>query len=196
MILNLILAIENEEQRTVVEYIYDSLYDRMYQLSYDILQNHHDAEDAVMDAFKRIIDHVENFMLENRNETITLAVIYTRNAAKSLYKRNRIRAMGSLTIYVDEDLFDTTQMDVWDRDEDVQRTVINRETIGFMKAALDKLPEEQRDAILLKHYYGYRYATSAKVLGISENAARARVFRAKQRLKELLGDEIYERIPF
>ena len=41
-----------------------------------------------------------------------------------------------------------------------------------------------------------RYSEIGKELGITENAAHARVFRAKENLRELLGDKVYERLEF
>lgn len=36
----------------------------------------------------------------------------------------------------------------------------------------------------------------SEVLGVEENVVRARIFRAKKRLKKLLGDDAYERMYF
>lgn len=196
MILELILAIENEEQRTIVEHIYDKLYPLMYQNAYNILRNHHDTEDAIMETFIKIINHAEKFVLDDQNEIIALVVIYTRNTTKTCYKRRQKRTTISLTMYADEDSFETKQRDIQDERENLEQMIINKETVQMFSNALQELVEEQRDAIMLKYYYGHRYAEISKELGISENAARARVFRAKERLKELLGDEIYERLEF
>lgn len=196
MILELILAIENEEQRTIVEHIYDKLYPLMYQNAYNILRNHHDTEDAIMETFIKIINHAEKFVLDDQNEIIALVLIYTRNTTKTCYKRRQKRTTISLTMYADEDSFETKQRDIQDERENLEQMIINKETVQMFSNALQELVEEQRDAIMLKYYYGHRYAEISKELGISENAARARVFRGKEKLKELLGDEIYERLKF
>lgn len=196
MIIQLILAIKDDEQRSVVEQIYNDYYHLMYQNAYNILGNHHDTEDAVMETFIRIIDNADKFVLNSRNEIIALTVIYTRNAAKTLYNRRNKRSSVSLTVYSDEDSFEEKQLDIEDKGESLERLAINKETMQILSQALSQLPDEQRDSVMLKYYYGHRYSEIGKELGITENAARARVFRAKENLRELLGDKVYERLEF
>jgi len=67
MISLLILTIEEEELRRVVEEICDLYYRNMMKLSLDILNNKQDAEDAVQDAFYNISRHADAFLnLKNR----------------------------------------------------------------------------------------------------------------------------------
>lgn len=52
--------------------------------------------------------------------------------------------------------------------------------------ALGQLPEAQRSLLLLVHQQGLDHATAAVTLGITENALRVQLHRARQRLKELM----------
>ncbi len=78
----------------------------------------------------------------------------------------------------------------------MERIVINNETVAILRQALRQLSDEQRDAIMLKYYYGYRYSEMTEILCADESTIRMRVFRAKNKLRELLGDEVYERMQF
>ena len=195
MILELIQAIENEEQRSLVEDIYHRYFDRMYRIGLQILNHHHDAEDAAMETIKKIIDHVDQFLGKDHTEIIAMVVIYTRNTARSMYrKRQRSRTVS--TTFDSEETGERGQVDIPDESEDVQRLVINSETIRMMEHALQQLSPEQRDIILLRYYFGYPYSEIAKAMEIDENAARTRVHRIRQKLKTVLGDDAYERISF
>ena len=55
-----------------------------------------------------------------------------------------------------------------------------------VRAALRRLPEEQRSAMVLREYLELDYAEIGQVLGCSEQAARARTYRARTALRELL----------
>jgi RNA polymerase sigma-70 factor, ECF subfamily len=55
-----------------------------------------------------------------------------------------------------------------------------------VRAALACLPEEQRSALVLKEYHQLEYREIGRVLGCSEAAARARTYRARIALRELL----------
>jgi RNA polymerase sigma-70 factor, ECF subfamily len=51
-----------------------------------------------------------------------------------------------------------------------------------LRAALDQLPAEDRDAFLLVHHYGYSSFEAATLLGVQASTVRSRVGRARQRL--------------
>ena len=67
LIFEILLAIENEEERTLVEGIYLDYYGRMIQICHQILRHPQDSEDAAMNAMKRIAENSKNF----REKTVT-----------------------------------------------------------------------------------------------------------------------------
>ena len=57
-----------------------------------------------------------------------------------------------------------------------------------LDAAVQKLPPEQRTVFLLKVHEEMRYEEIAEVLEISMGTVMSRLFRARQKLKEMLRD--------
>ena len=55
-----------------------------------------------------------------------------------------------------------------------------------VRQALHRLPEDQRSALVMKEYLGMDYAEVAQVLGCTEQAARARTYRARNTLRGAL----------
>jgi RNA polymerase sigma-70 factor (ECF subfamily) len=55
-----------------------------------------------------------------------------------------------------------------------------------VQAALMKLPEKQRAAIVLTVYGGHNHAEAAKILGCSETTVSWRIFAARRKLKTIL----------
>ena len=55
-----------------------------------------------------------------------------------------------------------------------------------LRNALEKLPEDYREPLLLQVIYGYSQKEIAEQLGISVGGAGARLFRARQKLRELV----------
>lgn len=53
-----------------------------------------------------------------------------------------------------------------------------------VRAALLRLPEDQRTAVVLREYQGLSYREIGEVLGCSEEAARARAYRARAGLRK------------
>jgi RNA polymerase sigma-70 factor, ECF subfamily len=58
-----------------------------------------------------------------------------------------------------------------------------------VQAALVKLPEKQRAAIVLTVYGGHNHAEAGKILGCSETTVSWRIFTARRKLKKLLSQK-------
>ena len=56
-----------------------------------------------------------------------------------------------------------------------------------LQRALDALPEVNREALLLCEYQGYTYEEIAQLTNVPLSTVRKRIFRARQRLRTLLG---------
>ena len=52
--------------------------------------------------------------------------------------------------------------------------------------ALSKLPEIQKNVVLLRDYEGYDYAEIGNITGLSESQVKVYIFRARQTLKDYL----------
>lgn len=190
MILTYIHSIEDDSKRKIVEDIYDLYYKHMMACALDILRNHHDTEDAVQDAFYNITATYELFADAEATSTAALVHIYVRNAAINIYNKNKRHAKVVMLC----DNIEEVAKNIVDEDADVQRIVIDNETVEIVSEAIDKLDDMYRDPIIMKYYYHMRNIDIAKVLNIDSNKVNGRIFRAKQKLREILGTEAYERI--
>lgn len=64
-----------------------------------------------------------------------------------------------------------------------------RERYGQVQAGVSKLPELQREAVLLRYSAELDYAEIAELLGVPEATARSRVFLGLMKLRRLLRPE-------
>ena len=76
---------------------------------------------------------------------------------------------------------------------DVAEAVLRSDTTGKVRAALDVLPDAQRQALELAYFHGYTYRQVADVLGIPEGTAKSRLRLALARIAENLDPEMSER---
>jgi RNA polymerase sigma factor (sigma-70 family) len=60
---------------------------------------------------------------------------------------------------------------------------------GGLLAALRRLPQRQRAALILRHYVGYSTDEIARILGSSRATVRVHLSRGRRRLSELLEDD-------
>ena len=190
MILAYIQSIEDDNKRRIVEDIYDLYYKHMTACALNILRNYHDSQDAVQDAFYNITSTYELFADAAAPATASLVHIYVKNTAINIYNKNK-RHSNVATLC---DNIEEVAKDVVDEDADVQRIVIDNETTKIISEAVDKLDDMYRDLIIMKYYYHMRNVDIAQILNIDSNKINSRIFRAKQKLKEILGTEVYERI--
>ena len=58
-----------------------------------------------------------------------------------------------------------------------------------LREAITRLPEEQREALVMTQLERIPYEEAAAMLGVSEGTVKSRVNRAKARLKEILTEE-------
>src|SRR5262245_46710683 len=70
--------------------------------------------------------------------------------------------------------------------DDLQRDLGRREEITALCAALAELPPPQRDAIVLREFYGLSYAEVGAALGLSGPAVESLLSRSRKRLQEQL----------
>jgi RNA polymerase sigma-70 factor (ECF subfamily) len=70
--------------------------------------------------------------------------------------------------------------------DELHRDVGRREEIQALCAALTELPPQQRDAVVLREFYGLSYAEVAAALGLSGAAVESLLFRGRKRLQEQL----------
>ena len=55
-----------------------------------------------------------------------------------------------------------------------------------IQTALNELPEEYREAVVLKHIEGLDYNEMENLLGVSSNTLKVRTHRGREMLKKLL----------
>lgn len=70
--------------------------------------------------------------------------------------------------------------------DELQRDAARREEVQALCAALTELPPQQRDAVVLREFYGLSYAEVAAALGLSGAAVESLLFRGRKRLQEQL----------
>ena len=85
----IISAISDEETRNKIELIYEEYASAMYFKANSILQNKHDAEDAVQLSFEKIIKNADKIETPIGNKTRSFVLIVVENTAIDLYRKRK-----------------------------------------------------------------------------------------------------------
>jgi RNA polymerase sigma-70 factor (ECF subfamily) len=76
------------------------------------------------------------------------------------------------------------------RDEGPAEQAQSRESLQLLARAVGRLPAEFRSAFLLRAEEGLSFRQIAEVLGLTEETARWRVFKARQKLLSVLAPQL------
>ena len=76
-----------------------------------------------------------------------------------------------------------------DPDPGTEERVIAADEHRRLRECIARLPEDQREALVLTQLEGVPYETAAEQLGVSEGTVKSRVNRAKARLKEWMTEQ-------
>lgn len=139
-----------------------------------LLHDHGDAEDAVQDVFLKMLRNPEKILQLTQEEQIAYLTICTRNQArKMLGKRGQV-------LLVDWEEFYRMEMHSGEMVTEDQKIILD------LRLELDRLPEQQRDILILHHYYGLSFREIGDLLEKKADAVQKMAYRAKALLRERL----------
>jgi RNA polymerase sigma-70 factor (ECF subfamily) len=102
-----------------------------------------------------------------------------KNASLNYVKRkDRERKAYEKVLYEDHRKSESGEIDL-----------LKADAMKKAKEALNKLTKNLREVLILKEYGDLNYKEIGKVLGITEGNVKVRVFRAREQLLKLLGEE-------
>jgi RNA polymerase sigma-70 factor (ECF subfamily) len=159
---------------------------RVYGMVYGMVRNREDARDITQDAFVKAYNNLDSFRLESSFYT-WLYRIAMNLAIDHLRKRKR-RGQTSF----DEQVASRDADGGIDEahHQDSPRKLLERQQLyARIMDAMEKLPEDQRQAVLLRELEGLSYKEIADVMGIPEGTVMSRLFYARKKLQRLLADE-------
>ncbi|QDU66929.1 RNA polymerase sigma factor [Engelhardtia mirabilis] len=131
-------------------------------------------QDAVVKAYENLGELREVERL--RSWWLSIAMNLSRERLRRGGRRARLEGDGEL---LDQ---------VADGAEPTEAALERREEAGRLRAALEQLPERQREVCDLRLAQGLSHAEIGAVLGITTEASRANYYQAVRRLRERLSD--------
>ncbi len=165
-----------------VTQLYEAYENKMYGIAYSILNNVEQAEDAVHDAFIKLIPHIEDIQKVDNIKTRQLISYTIKNIAIDRYRKNR-KETQLFTTEVENQTISENQTGYHS-----VKTVEDRHMIVQL---LSNLPQKYREIIQYRNFYEFSYKEISSILNISEDVAAKRYERAKKMVKEMMGDELY-----
>jgi RNA polymerase sigma-70 factor (ECF subfamily) len=148
--------------------------DAAYNLARWLAGNDHDAEDIAQEACVRAFRFVGSFR-GGSGRSWLLAIV--RNTAYTWLKKNRPHAMVTLD---DDELREIEDPSTG------QAATVDHADAAVLRAALEELPVEFREALVLRELEGLSYKEIAEVAEVPIGTIMSRLARARKQLQGFL----------
>jgi RNA polymerase sigma-70 factor (ECF subfamily) len=158
---------------------------RLLAVARRILGSDEDARDTVQDAFLNAFKSLDRFE-GNAKLSTWLHRIAVNSALMKLRTRKRKPEQSIETMLPGflEDGHHEERFRSWD--EPIDKIMERKETRELVRQQIDALPEGYRTVLVLRDIEGLDTEETANMLGLSVNATKIRLHRARQALRGLL----------
>jgi RNA polymerase sigma factor (sigma-70 family) len=143
-----------------------------------LTKNDADAEDVVQDAYVRALRFFSSLRGEDARAWLLTIV---RN---TWYGRFPRRAGGAVMTVVDENPDERADVGL-----DPEAQLIQQQTVEQVRGALEALPSDFREVLVLRELEGLSYKEISEVAGVPLGTVMSRLSRARTRLQEALRNE-------
>ena len=157
--------------------IYDATFNLLFKVSFRIVNDDEAAEDLVHDSYIKANEKAMQF--PTMNDATFWLIRVVKNASLNYVKRKgREKKALQREFYEDKRQMTSGETDA-----------LRAETIQKAKEALQKLPPNLKEVLVLREYADMNYKEIGKTLGITEGNVKVRVFRAREALSKLIGED-------
>jgi RNA polymerase sigma-70 factor, ECF subfamily len=147
----------------------------VFNLTYRMLGEAGEAEDAAQEAFFRAYQHIERYDADRPFKTWLLSIA-------SNYCIDKIRKRRLTWLSLDEPLPPHPALN--SKNPGPEEAFTGNERDAAVHQLLNQLPVDYRAAVILRYWYDMSYAEIAEMLDTTESAIKSRLFRARQTLAE------------
>lgn len=169
MLMMYLQMLDTPEEKVRFEEIYLRYRGLMYHVAEGVLHNGQDAEDAVHNAFLRIIKRFSRFQETPVKDLAPQVIVIARNEAISLQRKRK----------------DAAPLEDWDGFAETAESVSDYHTLV---ETFTRLPQTYRGALEMK-LLGYSDGEIAAKLGLTKTAVSTRVSRGRQLLRSIMEKE-------
>jgi RNA polymerase sigma-70 factor, ECF subfamily len=153
-----------------------------YRTALNILRNPHDAEDAVQHAFQQALVHLERFREDSSFATWLTRIVM--NQALMMIRQRRVREPRRES---ETDIQQPTpELEIADAGPTPEEIFCERERRAALFEAVGQLRKKLRVVVVRGELQGQTSAETAKLLGLTVTAVKARTFHARRSLRKAL----------
>ncbi len=156
---------------------------RVYYLAYDMLGDHHEAEDVSQEVFIKVFRAIKGFRRDAKMSSWIYQI--TVNSAIDLLRRRKAKPSVNLEGFEHLELQDNppgTGTAVPDPARQAEAALLQR----HIQQALSQVSPRERAVFVMRHYNEFKIDEIAAVLDISSGTVKSLLFRALQKMRRQL----------
>ena len=168
--------LDTSEDQNKFEVLYHLHKRTMLYVARDILKDNYLAEDAVHEAFIRVINNITKIGKADSSQTRYFLIVIVRNVSLTMLEKQR------KNIFLDD------MEPVVGGPDNIEAQVFDTIECQKIIDALELLPVQYRDVLYLRYVEEYKFSEIAPLLGLNQELVKKRAQRGKKKLLELLED--------
>lgn len=160
--------------------IYDATFTVLFKVAVKVVLDEEAAEDLVHDSYIKARE--KQMVFPTMNDATFWLIRVVKNASLN-YAKRKIREANAYhkALYEGRQHMESGEVDL-----------LKKEAKEKVVEAINQLPENLKEVIVLREYADLNYKEIGEQLGISEGNVKVRVFRARAQLLKLIGeDDVY-----
>jgi RNA polymerase sigma-70 factor, ECF subfamily len=161
----------NEHQRMV------------YQLAFNLLGDHNEALDLSQEVFLRVFRTIQTFRGQSALRTWIFRIVVNQARNRQRWWRRRHRAQQ---VSLDEHIRDHGDLPELSEGSSPDRLLGQKEAAERVRGALERLPFDQKTALVLREIDGLSYEEIGYSLGVAVGTVKSRLARARDSLRTQL----------
>jgi len=177
-------VIESDIVRNHMENIYILYAKELIYTSYNIVHDHHEAEDIVQTAFIKVSDYIDENTDLKCNKMRGLLVIIVKRLSYNVYNTRKSRVdinIDDIGEYLSDDKIESPEINILRIDD--------RKKVAKLMCSIN---ESYMDILTLKYTYDYSDSVIASMLNITEGNVRTKLSRARRACLKIIGGERLE----
>jgi RNA polymerase sigma-70 factor (ECF subfamily) len=163
--------------------IFDQYHKKVYRIAYGVVRQREEALDIVQEVFIKLYRSIRNFKCQSKFYTylyrmaMNTAIDHSRKMGRSHFS-----SLDEIEGFQPSD-------GVEKRPDSI---LLHKELEEKVKRVLEKLPNDQRMALIFREIEGLSYQEISETMGCSIGTVMSRLHYARKRIQELLKDYVKE----
>ena len=153
---------------------------KVYTTIYLIVKDTYTAEDLTQDTFIKAVETLKSGKYNEEGKFLPWIVRIAHNLAIDYFRREK--RYPSIVFEDGSNVFNSLDFS----EDSVESMIIRRETHEYLRELIKRLPEQQREVLIMRHYEDMSFQEIADATGVSINTALGRMRYALINLRKMM----------